>query len=187
MTENEKHLKEAQKKVKEFETKKESERLREAYISLENVYLPQEYDAATRTRLRRDSLMLWLEMIRLLDENIDVEFNSDDVPKTVIQPPPSANGAVYSPGADPSKIDNPTDRAEYEKAIAANRAKAENYRLQTHLRRLNEQIPPRAETFIRDSYIDSADDQKEVKNAIDTIIEKPERKADLMKLVENPR
>ncbi|MEP6901790.1 MAG: hypothetical protein ABJA66_08575 [Actinomycetota bacterium] len=183
MTENEKYLKEAQTRVKEFETEMEAERLREASMALENVNLAQEYDSKTRSRLRKDCLYLWLTLLQLLDQHIDPKFNADDLPTNLVQPPSLSNGVVLRPGADPAKIDDPKLRAEYEKAIAENRAKAENYRLQTQLRRLNESIPPKAEEFIRNSYSSAASDQEELKTAIEKIITKPERKEDLSKLL----
>ena len=72
-------------------------------------------------------------------------------------------------------------QASFEKAIAVNNAKINNYRMQTLLRRLNEDIPPRAEEFIKNSYTSSEADQEELKTTIDKIIEKPDRKADLLK------
>jgi hypothetical protein len=183
MTENEKCLKEAQKRVKEFETELEPERLREAYMSLENVVLAQENDVKIRTRLRDDCLTLWLEMIQILDKHLDPKFDPDDIPDNLVQPPPTSKGVVFPPGADPALIDDPKAREQYEKAVAANNAKINNYRLQTQLGRLNEQIPPRAEEFINSSYTSSETDQEELKNAIEKIIQKPERKVELSKLL----
>jgi hypothetical protein len=182
MTENKKHLKQAQELIKAFETEKEPERLNEASMSLENVNLAQEYDLTSRHQLRAECLALHLTLLQILDKYIDPKFNPDDVPSTVVQPHLS-DGRVLRPGVDPAKISDPQDRAEYEKAIAENRAKARNYSLQTELRRLNERIPPRAEEFIRNSYTSSADDQKELKTAIDEKIENEARRAELSKLL----
>ena len=187
MTENEKYLKEAQKQIKEFEATLEAERLNEASMALENVNLTQEYDSKIRVRLRSDCLSSWLNLIQIVDQHLDPQFNSDDVPTKLVQPPPLSNGIVLRPGANPALIDDPKLRTEYEKAIADNRAKAENYRLQTQLRRLNESIPPRAEEFIRNSYSSAANDQEELKTAIEKIIENPERKTNLSKLIESPQ
>ncbi len=185
-TENEKYLKEAQTRVKEFEKESEPERLREAYMALENVVLEQEYDARIRNRLRGECLTLWLEMVAILDRRLDPEFNPEDLPENLVQPP-TTKGVVYPPGADPALIADPKARAEYEKAVAANNAKINNYRLQTHLKRLNDQIPQRAAEFIENSYTESADDQKELKAAIDRIIENPARHADFSKLLKSSK
>jgi hypothetical protein len=186
-TENEKYLKEAQTHVKEFEKQAEPERLREAYMALENVVLEQEYDAKIRNRLRQNCLTLWLEMVAILDRRLDPEFDPEDVPQNLVQPPPTSKGVVYPPGADPALIDDAKAREEYEKAIAANNAKINNYRLQTHLKRLNEQIPPRAAEFIENSYTASGDDQKEVKTAIDRLLENPARQLEFSKLLKSSK
>jgi len=187
MTENEKYLKEAQTRVKEFEEKSDPERLREAYAALENVVLEQEYNAKTRHQLRRECLALWLEMVGILDRRLDPKFDSEDLPENLVQPPPTSKGVVYPPGADPALIDDPKAREEYEKAIAANNAKIKNHRLQTLLSRLNEQIPPRAKEFIENSYTASDDDQKELKAAIDRLIVNPARHVEFSKLLKSSK
>jgi hypothetical protein len=182
MKDNEKYLTEAQARVKEFEVELEPELLREAYMDLENVILLQA-DEQTHPLLRARSLSLWLHLLQLLDRFLDPKFNPDDVPQTGVQPPPTSKGIAYPAGADPALIDNPRARAEYEKAIAANRAKANHYRLQIILRRLNERIPPRAEAFIRNSYTSAPGDQEELRTAIEEIIKDPQRKGGLLKLL----
>ena len=182
MTENKKYLKQAQQLINAFESEKEPERLNEASMALENINLIQEYDLPTRHRVRAECLALHLTLLQILDKYIDPNFNPEDVPVMVVQPRLS-DGRVLRPGVDPAKISDPQDRAEYEKAIAENRAKAKNYRLQSELRRLNERLPARAEEFIREAFTSSDEDQKELKSAIDAKIENPARKADLMKLV----
>lgn len=183
MTDNQKYLNEAQARVKEFEAELEPERLREAYMALEDVILVQETDPKSRARLRTNALSLWLHLLQLLDRFLDPKFNPEDVPEMLVQPPPTTGDVVYPPGADPALIDDPKARAEYEKAIAANRAKADHYRLQINLRRLDERITPRAEAFIRNFYTPAAIDQKELQTAIDEIIRDPRRKAGLLKLL----
>jgi hypothetical protein len=181
MTENEKFLKEAQSKIKAFESERESERLRESAMALENINLTKEYNPTIRKKLRAESLKLWLTLLQILDENLQSDFNPEDTPELIVQPPPNSDGTVRRPGTDPAKIDDPKTREEYEKAIVKNREKQENHRLQTQLLRLNERIPLRAEEFINSSYNSSATDQEELKSAIEKIIQKPERKAELLK------
>lgn len=181
MTENQKYLKEAHTHTKEFETQLEPELLRSAYMALENVILAQENDPKLRAQLRMDCLFLWLYLLQLLDRFLDPGFNPNDVPEKLVQPPPIPGGVVLRPGADPALIDDPKARAEYEKAIAANRAKAEQYRLQINLRRLDEQITLRAEAFIRNSYTFAPSDREEVKTAILTTIKNPQRQEGLLR------
>lgn len=186
MTENEKYLKEAREGIKDFQAEQEPERLREAYMAAENVNLAVEHRSAVRRHLRAECLSVWLRLLQLLDSHLDPSFDLDDLPDSAAQPPPTSDGVLYGPGADPALIDDPKARAEYERAIAAARAKASDYRLQVHLGRLNERILPRVEKFIREHYTDSPGDQKELKAAIEKVIEDPRRKASLLKLLTPP-
>jgi hypothetical protein len=187
MTENQKHLKEAQAHTKAFEDKLEPELLREAYLALENVLLSEEDDPDILRQLRAESLNLWLHLIQLLDRFLDPKFNPGDVPGRVVQPPPTTGGVVYPPGADPALIDDPIARAQYEQEIAANRAKTVHYAMQVKLRRLDERIMPRAEAFIRNSYSSTPSDQAELKTAIDKMITNTQRKAMLINLLTPPQ
>lgn len=183
MTNNQKYLKEAQAGAKEFENKVEPELLQKAYLALENVILAKEENPKTRAQLRTECLSLWLQFLQLLDHFLDPNFNPEDVPTKLVQPPPTSGGVVYPPGADPTLIDNPKARAEYEKAIAANQAKTTHYVLQIKLRRLDERIAPLSEAFVRNSYTSVLGDQKELKTSIEEIVKNPQRKARLLKLL----
>jgi hypothetical protein len=187
MTRNRKYLDEAEAHVKEFETEREPERLREAYMALENVSLSEEQDRVARAELRESCLSSWLRLLEVQDRFLDPAFNPKDVPPRLIQPPPTSGGVVYPPGADPTLIDDPVARTKYEDAVAANRAKLENYRLQVHLHRLDERLTPRAEAFIRDAYTSDPRDQAELRTALDQIITHPPRKAALSKLLSPAR
>ena len=181
MTDNQSFLNEAKTYAKGFEDELEPESLKQAYESLENVQLTKEKDIVKRNQLRLNTLQLWLHLIELLDRHLDPNFNPDDVPERLIQPPPTSKGVVYPPGADPSLIDNPQARAQYEKEIADNQAKITNYTLQVKLRRLDERITPRTKEFIENSYSASEEDQKELTTKIDEMIENLQRKEDLKK------
>ncbi|MFN0106931.1 MAG: hypothetical protein ACKV2U_33160 [Bryobacteraceae bacterium] len=183
MTNNEKYLNEAQAHFKKFEAELEPERLREAYMAIENVIPVQEPDPKTRAQLRKNCLVLWLQLVQILDQLVDPRFDPEDVPENLVQPPPTNGGIIYPPGADPALIGDPTARARYEKEIAANQKKTGNYRLQLHLSRLNERIPKRAEAFIKSNYMPARRDQEELRNAIDKMIHNRKRKADLFQLL----
>jgi len=133
--------------------------------------------------VRRDGLALWLRLLHTLDQNLDPAFDPADVPATKVQPPPIPGGGVPPPGADPATIPDPKARAEYQKAVAANRAKAENYRLQNLLRQMDERIAPRAEGFIRTAFAPDAADRAEVAAAVGAVVKNAARKAKLLKLV----
>jgi len=184
MTQGQEHLKKAQAHVAKFEAEREPERLREAYMALENVSLAEERDPRTRDQLRMDCLSLWLYLLELLDRFLDPNFDPKDVPQRLVQPPPTRGDVVYPPGADPALIDDPTARAQYERAITSNREKTIRYRLQIQLGRLQEQIPPRAEKFIHNSYTSVPRDQAELRAAIDANITNPVHRASLLKVLE---
>lgn len=183
MTGNQKCLNDAQKRIDEFKAELEPERLREAYIALANVDLDQERDPVTRARLRLDTFFSWMRLLQILDGFLDPKFDPGDVPAMLVQPPPTKDGVLYAPGADPTLIDDPKARSEYEKAIAENTTKAEHYRMQVHLRRLDERITPRVETFIRDSYASTPSDQQELRMAIEQTITAPARKSAVLRLL----
>jgi hypothetical protein len=183
MTENQNNLNRAHSAIKEFRAEMEPERLREAYMALENVVPSQEHDAGTREAVRKDCLYLWLRILDVIDHLLDPKFDPNDVPELTVQPPPNSDGTAYPAGADPSLIKDPQARARYEKAIEANRVKARNRRLQFGLRRLNQSVPERAESFIRNWYTTSANDQRELRLAIDEVIKNRVRRAGLLKLL----
>lgn len=183
MTDNEKHLKEASELIRAFEKEKEPERLREASMELEDVNLRREHNAKIRHKLRSDCLELWLTILQTIDKNLDSSFDPKDVPQMSVMPPPIRGDIQLPPGAAPSLIDDPKAREEYEKAIKENRAKQENYPLQTQLRELNEVIPGKVDSFIRGAFVSS--DHNEVKAVIDRIIENESRKESLYRLIEH--
>lgn len=181
MTDNEKLLKEAQARAIAFEAELDPERLRESYLALENVILGQEHNTGARTRLRAAALSMWLRLLQVLDRYLDPGFDPEETPEDLVQPPPIPGGAVLRPGAAPASIGDPQARAEYEEAIAANRAKAQHYRLQIKLRRLDERIYARAEAFIRGSFSFAPEDRQEASAAILKSINNPQRQARLLK------
>jgi hypothetical protein len=188
MMANQNYLEEAQSNANAFEESHEPERLRAAYLALENVILGQEKgDPGPRAHLRMECLRLWLHLLDLLDRSLDPNFEVGDVPVKIVEPPAVPGDIVLRPGADPAKIADPKARAEYESAIAANRVKANNYREQIGLRRLNEHLPTRVEAYIQNSYTSVRSDQEELRTAIDGLIKSPRRKADLLRLLEPPR
>jgi hypothetical protein len=182
MTDNQKHLAEAQARSMEFVDTREPERLREAFLALEEVHPAEELDPGLRAQVRSAALAVWLELLALLDRSLDPGFDPSDVPPKRVEPPPLPGGVQLPPGAEPGRIPDPAARAEYEQAIAANRARAEHYRQQIHLRRLDERMPPRVDAFITGSYLATPRDQAELRAAIDRKIQDPRRKAHLMGL-----
>lgn len=180
MPDNHQHLQEAQVLAKQFETQLEAERLREAYMALENVLPAEEPDVQSRVAMRADCLALWLNLVDLLDRFLDPNFDPSDVPERLVEPPPIPGGAVLRPGADPALIEDPRARAAYENAIAANHQKAVRYRLQIQLGRLKDRIPAGLEEFVRRYYTSAPREQQELRTAINNLIHNPSRRADLL-------
>jgi hypothetical protein len=183
MTTNQTRLDETDARIQQFDAELEPERLREAYMALENVDLSQEHDAASRARVRASALSAWLRLLHVLDRYLDPAFDPDEAVERNVQPPPLPDGTLLQPNADPARIPDPAARAAYEKALADNRAKAERHRLQVYLHRLDERIPPRAEGFLRGAYTADPRDQAELRAAIDQLVTDPKRKAWLLKIV----
>lgn len=135
----------------------------------------------TRKALRADCLKLWLHLLALLDQRLDQRFDPEDTPDLQVQPPDTADGTSYPPGADPALIEDPVARAAYQQAIRDNQVKIDRYGQQVRLHRLSERIEPRAESFIRHSYTFAPSDREEARAAILATIKSPRRQAILLK------
>lgn len=180
MNNNSKHLEEAKAYAKRFEETLEAEQLREAYLTLENINVALEANN-TRNALRADCLHMWLQLLALLDQQLDPQFDLEETPDLQVQPPDTADGTSYPPGADPALIEDPVARAGYVHAIRDNQAKIAKYGLQVRLHRLNERITSRAEAFIRNFYSFAPSDREEVKAQVLKMIKNPSRQAELLK------
>lgn len=175
---NGKHMSEitarAAAQLAEFEQKKEPLCLQAASDLLDGIDLAKETEAMKRLVLRRETLETWLALVALIDKSLDPSFNPKDLPSTSVIPPRSGNVA-YPPGADPKLISDPQARQQYEAAIKKNKAHAENYRLQTWLRRFDQSMSPKVERFIRMSYTTVPGDQREVSETIKKLVKNPQR------------
>jgi hypothetical protein len=162
----------------EFEEKKEPLRLQEAADLLEGIDLAKEADAMKRLVLRRETLETWLALVALIDKNLDPNFNPQDVPSVSVIPPRVGNVA-YPPGADPKLIGDPQARQQYEAALKKNKEHAEQYRIQTWLRRFDQSLSPKVERFVRMSYTTVPGDQREVNETVKKLIKNPQRASTL--------
>ncbi len=160
--------------VAEFDKEKDPEKLQAAADLLVEVDLSKEEEGLKRLALRGETLQAWLTLLAAIDKNLDPRFDPNDRPGVNVSPPPSG-GVQYPPGVDPSKIQDPQARQQYETAIKQNRAKAVNYRLQTKLRRLDERLTPNVERFIRLSYTTVPGDQRQLDDAVKKLIANPQR------------
>jgi hypothetical protein len=156
-----KELKEAGNQLTEFQKTKEPNYLQAAVEAMEDVDLSALAKALGPIEARRQAAKVWLDVLTAIDRSLDPNFNPDDVPERGVIPPPS-NGAQFPPGADPKAIKDPAARAEYEAALRENRRKAEQYRLQTKLRRLDPHASTDVENFLTRYYTASTADQEEL-------------------------
>lgn len=179
---NGKHMSEttarAAAKLAEFEQKKEPLCLQEAADLLEGIDLAKEADAMKRLVLRRETLETWLALVALIDKNLDPNFNAQDLPSTGVAPPRVGNTA-YPPGADPKLIADPQARQQYEAALKKNKEHAEQYRIQTWLKRFDQSLSPKVERFVRMSYTTVPGDQREVSETVKKLIKNPQRASTL--------
>lgn len=152
MQDTDKSLQDAVTLARQFEATQEPEYLRQAGLALEGVDPAVAPEASARLRLRQDTLLHWLGLLRLSHRAQDPAFDPAQVPALGVTPPRTRDGVAYPPGVDPARIDDPRARAEYEKALEDNRRYSEHYRRQLTLRRVDERLMARTEAFLRDAY-----------------------------------
>jgi hypothetical protein len=93
----------------------------------------------TNVEERDRALRLWLTFLAAVDRRIDRDWTPEDIMVHGV-PPPSPHGVVYpSAEVDPATIPDPSARAAYEQALAANRERRRQYGVQMQLRRIEEQ------------------------------------------------
>jgi hypothetical protein len=125
---------------------------------------------------RRAKLELWLRALALIDTLGDPAFNLKDRPMENVAPP---RGSGIPAGASPAYIKDPKLRAEYEKAIQANAEKAERYRLQHWIRKLDQTWTEKARVFILGQYSNEIKDLNEVDSLINRLVSSDSRKQQL--------
>jgi hypothetical protein len=163
----------------EFEKTKSLERLESAIQTLDGLDLPQPSDTAARQRAGR----LWLAVLEAIDRNLDPKFDPKDVPAANVVPP-TFKGITYPSGVDPTAIPDPAARAEYEAALNKNKEKADRYRFQNKLRRLDSRATAAAQTFFKRFYTTSAADQKEFDELLEKARPSPARAQKLKAIFE---
>ena len=179
---NEEVLTKARDLARQFRSRPDPELLNAAYLALNDLALVEEPDRKTLGRLRQRGLRLWLELDGLLNEGLDPEFDFEELPDFLVQPPPTPDGVTYFPGVDPAKITDPDVRAEYETAIVKNEARQVQYLRQTELHDVAELLVPAVEDFIRLYYSRAPGDQKELRAVLEDLVPNPERRRRLGRL-----
>ena len=127
-----------------------------------------------RVEARRKIAKLWLDILASIDRNLDPNFDPNNPPPERITPPSS--GAVsYPSGIDPQSISDPAARAQYEAALAENRKKAAEYRLQSKLRRIDPTAIRDSQRFFSAQFTSAAPDQKEFFSLLHAVKLSPSR------------
>jgi hypothetical protein len=100
---------------------------------------------------RLSAVRQWLRLLTALDRQGDPAWDADDVPQVSITPRPSG-GVTYPSGIRPADIPDPAVRAEYEQALREAADKAERYRFQLELRRIDERAMAGLARFLAGAY-----------------------------------
>ncbi len=155
----------ARSQLEEFEKTKDVTNLENAIRAAEQIDISKLTEVQKEAQLRHRTVKLWLGILAAIDRSLDPKFDPNDLPEESITPPPS--GAIEYPSAiDPSAIRDPVVRAQYEKALKENSQKAEHYRLQTKLRRLNPHATVDVDRFLTNYYTDSAADHADLESLL---------------------
>jgi hypothetical protein len=117
--------------------------------------------AATDPGRRKLVVEQWLRVLAALDRHLDPSWDPQDVPLVSLIPPP-AGGVTYPSGVDPAAIPDPAVRREYEHALREARSKADAYRFQLELRRIDERAMEGLARFLADSYRDAETSRDEL-------------------------
>jgi hypothetical protein len=97
---------------------------------------------------RSERVKYWLHAWQRLESAINRNFDFNNRPVLNVLPPPG-----YGPaGIAPESIKDPKARADYERAIAANKEKIADYNKQWQLRQLDNYFTPPAKRFLVEAY-----------------------------------
>lgn len=138
----------------------------------------QTTDATARSQERRLRLDLWLRAIDKIDRTIDKKWDPRDLPQENVAPPV---GAGLPAGVTPSAIKDPQLRKQYEEALKANAEKADRYRLQQLLRRLDKEWSRQMLAYVKSQYTLTGQDAVEVTDLLDKTLSDAQRKKEIKK------
>jgi len=134
----------------------------------------KEADAKAYKRQREMKARLLLRIFAAIDMRIDHDFDFDDMPLANITPPAGSN--VLESGVSSEIITDPKLRAEYEEAIRLNAVKAQQHKLQLHLRLLQKHQNRKLHSFTSYFFSDAETDQLELEKIILEEIPNEERR-----------
>ncbi len=153
-------------KLDEFEQDRDPVRLYEALDLVEAAERNVRTDdvAASRHAVARR-----LRFLAALDRSIDPTWDPARRPVKGV-PPPSDDVVVFPSGeVDPSTIADPAVRAEYERALKANKDERKRYDIQFQLRRIDERAMHFLARFLSERYSGSKRDRQEFEDALSRI------------------
>jgi hypothetical protein len=139
--------------------------------------------AEDREAARAEKLDLWLTLLDTIDSAKDPNFDPADVPSARVTIP---SDAVLKPGymiPTPDAIADPAVRRKYDEKVAANAAKAKNYRVQKELRQLDSLLSSQCDTYVRTAHPRSPASVKEMDAAVAAHVHNAERASHLRSLV----
>jgi hypothetical protein len=106
----------------------------------------------------------WGRLEGSLEDDFDVN-DRNNMPRRNVSPPKGVSN--LSAGASPDQIEDPTLRAEYEAAIAANTRKAEKYNRQYRLRQLDKVFSQNMEKYVITAYSQPPFDPENLRQQLD--------------------
>jgi hypothetical protein len=154
-------MKQALNLLTKFETNKSIDQLQCAMRAMELVWYPDIDRSTDPITARRQQAKMWLQLLAAIDQNLDPQFDSNDVPAVSLIPPPS--GLLQLPsGADLKDIKDPVAHAQYEAALKQNEEKTARYNFQSGLRRIDLHASFDVEHFLKRFYTSTPADRKEI-------------------------
>lgn len=134
-------------------------------MDIESLSITRKTDSTAWKEQRKAKLELWLKALDKLSRMMDVKFNPEDLPRLNIAPPLGVTG--LRAGVSSSEIKDPKLRKQYEQALMLNAEKAERYRFQNELRKLDKDWSSKVRSYIKSQYSSDAQDIKEINTLID--------------------
>jgi hypothetical protein len=136
----------AMKHIQEFKKSRSLDSLVQATQALEaaSAVTP---DSASRTEDRQRIGSVWISIMGEIAQNLDANFDPQDVPAVNVLPPRMGRVA-YPSGVDPNSIPDLATRSQYQKELADNQSKAERYLFQDRVRKLSSRAEFGLETFV---------------------------------------
>lgn len=142
------------------------ERDREPLVIQEAVSLLEGADRTGDLALREQALSPWLLLLSLLESAIDPTWDVKNAPAQGVAPPPVHEVVFPSGEVDPSTISDAAERAEYERALKANKDALREYDVQLQLRRIEEGAIGSVERLLAERYGSSEHDRRELEGLL---------------------